>query len=688
VIKPSNRLIHESSPYLLQHAYNPVDWYPWGEEALQLARNENKPIIVSIGYAACHWCHVMEHESFEDEQTALLMNRYFVCIKVDREERPDLDHFFMDALQAIVGNGGWPLNMFLTSDGKPFYGGTYFPPVQVHNRVSWKDLLMKIHHAYHQRKDEVLQQAEELLRHLSRSGEVNAQHKKAFLIPNEELFTDGQTQQVFQHLMQAADHQHGGFGHAPKFPQTFSIQFLLRFAHFTGNKEALAHAELSLQSMIRGGIYDQVGGGFCRYATDGFWLAPHFEKMAYDNALLLIVLSEAFQFTGNAEYSRIMEETIGFLEREMLSPEGGFYAALDADSEGVEGKFYTWKKEEVVNIFGKDASWICELLDITEEGNWEHVNIPRMLQDPDSFAVSNDLVPEDFYAKFNAVKQKMLEARALRVRPGTDDKIILGWNALVNQGLIAAYQSTGKNEWLKLAEKNMDFILSVFFKDGKWLHTYKAGTTKFPAFLDDLSYLVRSMIGLQEVNGDTSLLEKSKDIVEYVMKYYSDEEGILFYFTPDFHTDVPVRKKDLYDGAMPSSNAVMAWNLHQLGILFNRSEWTRRSSLMLEVNREAAIKYPNSFGVWCNLLLEKTRGTHEIVIIGQHASAYADQLLRNFIPNRVLIRAEKKLSGIPLMSQRGEEREHETVIYVCRDYLCGLPVYSVRDALKQLLTKQ
>ena len=687
MIRSSNRLIHESSPYLLQHAYNPVDWYPWCEEALEIAKREDKPIIVSIGYAACHWCHVMEHESFEDEQTALLMNRYFICIKIDREERPDLDHFFMDALQAIAGNGGWPLNMFLTSDAKPFYGGTYFPPVPMHNRISWKELLMKIHHAYTHRKEEVQQQAEELIRHLSKSEEVTALQKKAFLIPNEELFTDLQTHQIFQQLMQAADHQYGGFGHAPKFPQTFSIQFLLRYAHFTGNKDALAHAELSLQSMMHGGIYDQIGGGFCRYSTDNNWLAPHFEKMAYDNALLLIVLSEAFQLTGNYEYSRIMEETVGFLEREMLSVEGGFYAALDADSEGVEGKFYTWKKEEILGLFGADASWICKLFDITEGGNWEHVNIPRLLQDPAVFAASSGLVLEDFYTRLNAVKEKMLEARSVRVRPGTDDKIILGWNALVNQGLIAAYRATGKLDWLKLAEKNMDFIRSVFFSNGSWLHTHKAGITKFPAFLDDLSYLVQTMILLQEVNGNTSLLQQALEITEYVIKYYSDEQDIFFYFTPDFHVEVPVRKKDFYDGAMPSSNAIMAWNLHRLGILFNRPEWTRRSSLMLEVNREAAVKYPNSFGVWCNLLLEKIKGTHEIVIIGQDASVYSGQLLRNFIPNHVLIQSEKKLSDFPMMSNRGEESEGKTMIYVCREYACNLPVDSVNDALKQLLTK-
>lgn len=686
--KSSNRLIHESSPYLLQHAYNPVDWYPWCEEALELARREDKPIIVSIGYAACHWCHVMEHESFEDEQTALLMNRYFVCIKIDREERPDLDHFFMDALQAIAGNGGWPLNMFLTSDAKPFYGGTYFPPVQVHNRISWKELLMKIHHAYQNRRDEVHLQADELLGHLSKSGEVSDRQRKGFLIPNAELFNVEQSNQVFQQLMQAADQQYGGFGNAPKFPQTFSIQFLLRYAHLTGNKAALAHAELSLQSMMRGGIYDQIGGGFCRYSTDVLWLAPHFEKMAYDNALLLIVLSEAFQLTGNIEYMRVMEETISFLQREMLSEQGGFYAALDADSEGEEGKFYTWKQQEVNDIFGNDATWVCKLFDITENGNWEHVNIPRMLQDPASFGAEIGLSTTEMYKRLEVVRQKLLEARSVRERPGTDDKIILGWNALVNQGLVSAYQATGKSDWLQLAKNNMLFLRSVFFRNGRWLHTHKDGTSRFPAFLDDLSYLIQSMIFLQEASGETSLLNQAVEVVEYVIQYFSDEEGLFFYFTPDFHTEVPVRKKELYDGAMPSSNAVMAWNLHRLGILFNHAEWIRRSALMLEANREAALKYPNSFGVWCNLLLEKTTGTHELLVLGKESASFSAELLRNYIPNRVLIQSRQTLPGLPLMEGRETPGEGETIVYVCRDYACGLPVNNVGDALKQLLTKQ
>ena len=688
MIKSPNRLIHESSPYLLQHAHNPVNWFPWGDEALGIARAENKPILVSIGYAACHWCHVMEHESFEDEQTALLMNEHFVCIKIDREERPDLDHFFMDALQAISGNGGWPLNMFLTSEAKPFYGGTYFPPNPIHNRISWKELLLKIHSAYQLRKDEVELQAAELLRHLSHANQLAPKQTTGFVIPNTELFSSIQTDQIFQNLMKAADRDLGGFGAAPKFPQSFSIQYLLRYAHYTGNSEALAHAEFSLQAMMRGGIYDQIGGGFCRYSTDANWLAPHFEKMAYDNALLLIVLAEAFQITRNPAYATVIEETIGFLKREMLSDEGGFFAALDADSEGEEGKFYTWHIQEVRDLLKEDAAWVCEVLDITENGNWEHVNIPRLLHDLSERSALKGINAEDAMAALPNVKKTLLEARSKRVRPATDDKIILGWNALINQGLVAAYQATGQVEWLRLSEKNMDFMLTVFRANGnQWLHTHKAGVSKFPAFLDDLAMLVQSMILLQEVNGNLTLLEEAHEIMQYILQFFTDEDGLFFYFTPDFHTEVPVRKKDQYDGAMPSSNAVMAWNLHKLGLFFNIPDWVRRSALMLEANREGAVKYPTSFGVWCNLLLEKVIGTHEILVLGSDSFRQSQDLLKNYIPNRVLIQAENVSDRFPIMHGRVVGEDGETRIYICKEYACRLPASNVDDALAQLLTK-
>lgn len=373
-MKHSNRLLNESSPYLLQHAHNPVDWFPWGEEALLRARHEGKPILVSIGYAACHWCHVMERESFEDEAIAALMNNHFVCIKIDREERPDLDHFFMDALQATSGNGGWPLNMFLTSEAKPFYGGTYFPPNRLHNRPSWREVLLQIHEAFQNRKQEIEEQANNLVAYLTKS---NPMVKFSQDFSPSSSFPLDQCQQAFKAIMEIADTRFGGFGKAPKSPQTFTIQYLLRYHYFTGDLKAKMQAILSLTSMFNGGIYDQVGGGFCRYSTDAEWLAPHFEKMTYDNALLLVVLAEAFQTTKEEEFKTVAKQTVEFMNREMLSAENGFYAALDADSEGVEGKYYVWTKAEFDQLLENDAEKMADWFDVTEEGNWEHINILR-----------------------------------------------------------------------------------------------------------------------------------------------------------------------------------------------------------------------------------------------------------------------------------------------------------------------
>jgi len=366
----TNRLIEETSPYLLQHAHNPVNWFPWGEEALNQAKNENKPILVSIGYSACHWCHVMERESFEDEKTAGIMNEHFVNIKIDREERPDLDHIYMDAVQAMTGSGGWPLNVFLTPEGKPFYGGTYFPPKRAFNRPSWEEVMLSVKEAFVQRRNEIDAQAENLTEHLAQANSFGISSSAAT-----EFFTKEKTNEAFANIMKNADKKWGGFGTAPKFPQSFIIQYLLRFHYVNENEEALKQALLSIDKMIDGGIYDQAGGGFARYSTDTEWLVPHFEKMLYDNALLVSVISEAYQLTGNKRYKQVIEETIEFIQRELMHPEGGFYAALDADSEGEEGKFYVWKYEEIRELFNDDGIIFCEFFDIKPEGNWEGKNI-------------------------------------------------------------------------------------------------------------------------------------------------------------------------------------------------------------------------------------------------------------------------------------------------------------------------
>jgi|688.fasta_scaffold13434_2 uncharacterized protein YyaL (SSP411 family) len=685
----TNRLITESSPYLLQHAHNPVDWYPWSDEALQKASNEDKPILVSIGYAACHWCHVMERESFEDETTATLMNTYFVCIKIDREERPDLDHFFMDALQATNGNGGWPLNMFLTSKGRPFYGGTYFPPKQVHNRLSWIEVLEKLHDAYINRREEIEQQASQLLQHLQSANPIIKKPIHDMILEAKSSFSEEQVSKIVDQLMATADLTEGGFGRAPKFPQTFSIQYLLRYHHYYGHQLALDQAILSLKKMIRGGIYDQVGGGFCRYSTDAEWLAPHFEKMTYDNALLLGVISEAFQIAGDEEFKTVAVETINFMKREMLSPEGGFYSALDADSEGVEGKFYTWTKKEFDAVLGNDSNMLADFFDVTEYGNWEHVNILRVKESLPHWALRHGMSTPAGMAFVAKAKEALLQIRSKRIRPSTDDKVLLGWNALFNVALARCSSAFNEPEWLTLAERNMEFLLAAFYDNQteQWLHTHKHGVSKYAAFLDDLAFLVQALIHLYEPTGNLVYLEKAKEIMEYIISFYSDEEGVFFYFTPDFQQDILVRKKDIYDGAIPSSNGTMAWNLLRLGILFDFNDWKARSQRMLNSVEAAALKYPSSFGVWSNLFLEFTQGTHEIVILGQDFRAAAKNLLRRYLPNKVLMATDKPSDQYPLL--RGKlPVSNEMRYFACKDYTCKSPLSNDNELFIQVLTNK
>jgi uncharacterized protein len=686
-MKFTNQLIKETSPYLLQHAHNPVDWYPWCEEALEKARKEDKLILVSIGYSACHWCHVMERESFEDEHTAYLMNQHFVSIKIDREERPDLDHFFMDALQAISGQGGWPLNMFLTPDGKPFYGGTYFPPVAMHQRISWKELLVQLHDAFLKRRSEIEAQANQLLEHLQKTNRFEYTSTLEIDLPVEEKFTEQQAHKIFDQIMASADRVEGGFGNAPKFPQTYSIQYLLRYHHFFKNSEALDQALLSLKKMLRGGIYDQVGGGFCRYSTDAKWFAPHFEKMAYDNALLLTVLTEAYQICKDSEIKQVVFETVDFIKRELLSSEHGFYAALDADSEGEEGKYYTWKKEEFTNVLGDHAAMMADYFNIQENGNWEHTNILFVRHSIEEWAKEKQIEQKEARIDIGESKKKLLTARERRVKPGLDDKIILGWNALLSAALAHASIVFEQTEWRELAKENTDFLRKYFFNEEKqiWKHTYKNGEAKFPAFLDDLAYLIQSLLLLHEATGEIDYLKQARQVLEYVLHHFSDAQGVYFYYSPDFHGDVSVRKIDVYDGATPSGNSIMSWNLHRFSVLFEVPEWRIRAEKMLEGMQHTLVKYPTSFGKWASQLLEMTQGIHEVAVVGEDPQKGAAELLSHFVPNKVVVIGKKESDEFPLL--KGRSVEKKVAFYVCKQYVCQAPVQTPEKALTLLLTK-
>ncbi len=683
----TNQLIHESSPYLLQHAHNPVNWFPWGEEALSKAKKENKPVLVSIGYAACHWCHVMERESFEDEATAKMMNDNFINIKIDREERPDLDHIYMDAVQAMTGSGGWPLNVFLTPEAKPFYGGTYFPPQRAFNRPSWQETLLGVVQAFRERRNEIDAQAENLTAHLLQSNSFGIQK-----VAEEEIFTAEKLDEIFGNIMKSADKEWGGFGKAPKFPQTSSIQFLLRYYHITKNPEALQQAVLSLDKMIEGGIYDQIGGGFARYSTDTEWLAPHFEKMLYDNALLVAVLSEGYQLTKNERYKQVIEETIEFLQRELLHPpHGGLYAALDADSEGVEGKFYVWSLEEIKKILGADAVLFCGYYDVTEQGNWDHTNILRVKKSLDTFAAEKNIRVDELKKILDKGKKILLEQRSKRIRPLLDDKIILGWNALMNTAFSKAFAATGKEEYRQLAIDNMQFVLSAFAAktENEFHHTWKDDLAKYPAFLDDYAFLIQALIQLQEITADTKWLLQAKAITKFVMENFSEtetglsagteERSCFFFYTPLGQRDVIVRKKEVYDGAVPSGNSTMAYNLHQLSLLFDKPEWEQRSRDMLSGLGGAIIRYPTSFGNWACLLQEIIVGTNEIVVIGNDFSGLQAEILSEYIPHRVFMSSERASINFPLLADK--RAGDKAAIYLCRNYTCQQPVFSAKDLI-------
>ena len=676
----TNRLIKETSPYLLQHAHNPVDWYPWGEEALQKARAENKPILVSIGYSACHWCHVMEKESFEDASVAAIMNEHFINIKIDREERPDLDHIYMDAVQVMTGSGGWPLNVFLTPEAKPFYGGTYFPPKKAGNRASWTEVLYGVRHAFAEQRSEVQAQAEGLTAHLLKSN--------AFGEPVDDpnaVFSAANTRLIFDNLIKAADTVSGGFGHAPKFPQTFSIQYLLRHYHFTKDEAALRQACLSLDKMLYGGIYDQVGGGFARYATDNDWLVPHFEKMLYDNALLITVLSEAYQITHHRRYADTIEQTIEFIEREMMSPQGGFYSALDADSEGEEGKFYVWDKEEVEAILGEGADLFCKYYDVSASGNWEEKNILNVPVHPSDFVKTASVNEEELMRQLSAGRKKLLEARSKRVRPQLDDKMLLGWNALMNTACSKAWMATGKEQYRQLAIRNMAFIVNNFSVNGTFQHTYKNGEARYHAFLDDYAFLIQALIHLQEITGEANYLLQANRLSAYVLDGFADEASEYLFFTHSSQRDVILRKKEIYDGAVPSGNSVMAGNLLYLSHVFENREWSEKVAAMVGSLAGLITRYPSSFGGWANQLLLMKEGLKEIILTGQKINEILFEILHIFSPSKIFQSSSVPNESFPLL--KGKYYLEPLLIYLCENNTCKPPVNSL-SSFTQLINKQ
>ena len=667
-----NRLSTEQSQYLLQHAHNPVDWYPWGNEAFELAKAQNKPVIVSIGYSACHWCHVMERESFENDEIAAYMNDHFVCIKVDREEHPDVDHMYMDAVQAISGNGGWPLNVFVTPDRIPFYGGTYYPPRPAYSKPSWLQLMQRMTDVWQHQHDEVTLQAEQMIQHLQQAAKTVT--AKTGLAWNREV-----SDKIANSLLQQADKEKGGFGNAPKFPGTMAISFLLEHYHFTGHKPSLEQALLSLDKMADGGIYDQLGGGSARYSTDREWLAPHFEKMLYDNALLILSYCDGYAVTKDSRYKDIVTETIAFAERELKDKTGTYYCALDADSEGVEGKFYTYTWEEWNDTLGSAEPAVAAYFGVTEHGNWEETNILHLGRNVAAIAAHYEISTEDLSWKIEIAKTKLLAARNQRIRPLTDDKCLLSWNALMSIALTKAAVTFNDETYKARAVERMSVLLEQFVVDGSIMHVWKDGVARIPAKLDDLAYLVQALLQLLSLTGNQHWGLKAVEIIELVVRDFSDEGGF-FYFTSIHQSDIPVRKIDVYDGATPSANALMAHNLWIAGMLMERNEWIDRAGKMLRNMAETASRYSYSFGYWGQLIQRSIIGMKTVIPVGKNSDKTAADLKTSFLPHIFSLFSTGNTVFLPLLENKFSEGKLH--IFVCSEEACLSPVSSSEQAIK------
>ncbi len=674
--KKPNRLINATSPYLLQHAYNPVDWYEWGEEALAKAKKENKPILVSIGYSSCHWCHVMEHESFENEDIAAIMNENFVSIKVDREERPDIDQIYMDAVQAMGINGGWPLNVFITPDQKPFYGGTYFPP------ANWSQLLLQISKVYKEKRDDINKSADDLAKRLTASD------LDRFRQPGKNPeFTDQGTETMYRALASKFDSEWGGVDKAPKFVMPAQWLFLLRYYIKTKNQHALEMVELTLKKMAMGGIYDQVGGGFARYSVDRKWFAPHFEKMLYDNAQLLSLYSETYQITQDDFYKRVVYETVDWLKREMTSEDGGFYSALDADSEGKEGKYYVWTKSELENVIQHQPEWLADYYSLTDSGNWEHGNNILFIEKwEDDFIKEHQLTKEQLHAELKATKEKLLKVRNKRIRPGLDDKILTGWNAMTIQGLLDAYSAFGDDTFLELAINNMLF-LEKNLMDEKVYRSYREQRSSTEGFLEDYAFLIQAYISLYQNTFDEAWLTKAEKWMDYTQSHFYDPKEGYFHFSGNKAEKLIARKKEIFDNVIPSSNGVMASNLFHLGIMLDKANDQLQAQKMVSQISEVIVGEPAYMSNWAILYSEITSPMAEIVVVSPKLEVIAKELRKNYLPFSLLM-GTKTQSELPLLVEKVNPKGKEATIYVCFNKTCKLPVHTVKQALEQIPKNQ
>jgi uncharacterized protein YyaL (SSP411 family) len=669
-----NRLADETSPYLRQHADNPVEWYPWGEEALELARQQDKPILLSIGYAACHWCHVMAHESFEDAATAAYMNQHFINIKVDREERPDLDSIYMTAVVALTGQGGWPMTVALTPDGKPFFGGTYFPPTPRYGMPGFQQVLAGIVNAWQTKRQEIEQSAAEIAQHLGRSLALEASESTL----DEELF-----KRALGGILDNFDAKWGGFGRAPKFPPSMTLEFLLRMHQQRGDKMALHMVEHTLKMMAYGGMYDQVGGGFARYATDEKWLVPHFEKMLYDNALLSRVYLHAWQVTGRPLYRRIVEETLDFVARELRHEAGGFYSSYDADSEGEEGKFYVWQAAEIRQVLGQEADLFIRYYGVSQAGNWEGKNILYVPQEPAAVAQALNIDVDEMEARLATARRKLYQVRAQRVWPGLDDKVLTAWNGLMLASFAEAGRSLHRPDYTAVAVQNADFLYRTMRRtgdasaNGRLWRTWKEGAeARYNAYLEDYAYLADGLLALYQTTFDERWFAWAQEVAEMMLGHFRDEENGGFYDTSDDHEALIHRPKDVQDNATPSGNAMAAQVLLKLSLYTGNGRYWEVAEQATATLYEAMARYPTGFAHWLTAAAFILAEPREVAIIGRPAAddsrALVDVVFGQYRPH-VIVAVGENGAVIPLLADR-PRLDQKATAYVCRRFVCQRPV--------------
>jgi len=671
--KYTNALISESSPYLLQHAHNPVNWFSWGDEAMKKAKAENKPLLISIGYSACHWCHVMEKESFENEEVATLMNEHFVCIKVDREERPDVDAIYMTAVQLMNGQGGWPLNCFALPDGRPVYGGTYFP------KENWIQVLQNIDSIYRFQHAKAVEYAEKLS-HGIRQNELMEMNIAA------PAFHISDLEKMLENWQKSFDKVEGGPDRAPKFPIPNNYRFLMHYAHLKKDEFVRDYVTLTLKKIAMGGIYDQVGGGFARYSTDRYWKVPHFEKMLYDNAQLVSLYSEAYQLTGNPLYKEVVYETLEFVEREMTSPENAFYSALDADSEGEEGKFYVWEKEELQQLLKENFGWVADYYNINERGLWEHGNYILLRSSGDEeFAKAHGFTVQELKNKVQSVKKTLLAARSKRIRPGLDDKQLTSWNAMMLKGYVDAYRVFREEKFLNAALANADFILMNQKKayGGLW-HNHKNGKSTINGFLEDYCFTIEAFIDLYEATLETKWLNEAKQLADYCFTHYYDESSGMFFFTSDADSVLITRKAEINDNVIPASNSSLANSLFLLGKLYDDEKYLQAAEQMLKNVIPSMAAYGPAYSNWAMLEMNYVFPFYEVVVCGKETINKLSELEQHFIPNKVVCGLVEKNSDNLLPITAGKFAEGKTMIYVCVNKTCKMPHEEVTKALQEI----